>query len=728
MGSGKDEDHESIGLVILKYVLIFVDFVNCLLTFGWIGAVKKALAGEKLRTVPVADDESHRVRPDFKGKLLETPASGAKTLHEMGEYSFKNFADHKCMGRRDFIKWKSPKVKEFGPDIEWLTYKEVGEKAHKFGAALRASGCVAAPTTTNLARVEAPSRMAIFENTCPEWMLAAIGAFSQSIAVTTIYATLGIDAVVDAVNDNQIPVILCNKVNVSKLLDKIGKMKSLKTIVYTNDLVPKDDKTEIPKAPSGIKVISFDDYVASGDVDAYPLTPPSPETTAVVMYTSGSTGKPKGVIIKHKAIIACGSSADVILAPTVGERYLAYLPLAHIMELMIEFVMLSSGCTLCYADPKSLSATGSSPIGALEAYSPSLMVAVPKIWETLRKGILAKVGMSPPVAQVLVHTALEWRVIAQKYGFTTPLFSALVVKKFRKAVGGELRWALFGGGPLSGTVQDFIRAAFDIPLVQGYGLTETCAGLAIQDPEDFRHSVQGVALPCCEVKLESTPDVKDKAGLPYLSTDRKDVDGNDILGRGEICTRGGQVTSGYYMQEDKTKEEFRDDGWFHTGDIGQFMSDGSIRIVDRKKNLVKLKGGEYIALEQMESVYGGSNFVDAIAGGICCYGDGDMDRPVALLQLSEPYTMKWAKKNGIEGDFAKVKEDPKLYEAVMEDLKQEHAESGLSHLEKLVGVALLTDHWTPENGCLTAANKLQRRVVVETFAKEFEEVKKKGVF
>ena len=158
------------------------------------------------------------------------------------------------------------------------------------------------------------------------------------------------------------------------------------------------------------------------------------------------------------------------------------------------------------------------------------------------------------------------------------------------------------------------------------------------------------------------------------------------------------------------------------------MSDGSLRIVDRKKNLVKLKGGEYIAIENMEMAYGNSSFVDAIAGGICCYGDGDMDRPVALMQLSEPISMAWAKKNGVSGDFSAVKGSPQLYEAVLNDLNKEGKNAGLSNLEKLKAVTFLTNPWTPENGCLTAANKLQRRVVIDTFKKEYEAVKVKGIF
>ena len=139
-------------------------------------------------------------------------------------------------------------------------------------------------------------------------------------------------------------------------------------------------------------------------------------------------------------------------------------------------------------------------------------------------------------------------------------------------------------------------------------------------------------------------------------------------------------------------------------------------------------------LEKMEMIYGNSDFVDAVAGGICCYGDGDMDRCVALFQIAKPASMQWAKKTGLigadeqEGDWEKVKNSKELYDHVMGCFKKEHGPSDLSHLEKLQAVVMLDDPWTPENGCLTAANKLQRRKVIDDFAKEFEEVKQKGIF
>ena len=301
-------------------------------------------------------------------------------------------------------------------------------------------------------------------------MVACIGAFTQAVTVTTIYATLGMDAVVEAVQDNIIPVIVCNKRNVAKLLEKSKDMPSLKVIVYTNDLVAPDETIDIPsKPPRGIKIFSMGEFIASGDTKAFPPTPPKADSTAVVMYTSGSTGKPKGVIVTHRQIVGACASGEIALGVRKGEDvYLAYLPLAHIMEMMAEFALMSMGCTLCYADPKSLTATGAHPIGALEAYAPTLMVAVPKIWDVIKKGINAKVAAGSPVVQFLFKTAFQWRTFALEYGFDTPLFKALVFKKLKKAVGGNLRMGVSGGGPLNGEVQEFCRTAFSIDLIQGY--------------------------------------------------------------------------------------------------------------------------------------------------------------------------------------------------------------------------------------------------------------------
>jgi long-chain acyl-CoA synthetase len=594
---------------------------------------------------------------------------------------------------------------------------------------LRGVGLVAAPNEASLDQLTTSCSLAIFEMTCAEWMIAALGAFSQSMIVTTLYSTLGMDAVVDAVKDGVIRVLLCNKRNLGVLLPRLEDMPTLKCIIYTDNLIAANEEVPIPVNTSGVNVISFDDFIASGDTTQYPPTPPDPKTAAVLMYTSGSTGKPKGVVLTHMNVVSSVGACKVLLPPLDDGVYLSYLPLAHILELTAQLCMLGDGCTVCYADPKTLTATGASPIGALEQFSPTVMAAVPKIWDTIKKGVEGKLSLASPVARFLVDTAFEARSFAIAHGYDTPLFKLLVFNKFAKVVGGKLKFALSGGGPLNSEVQFFIRTAFGCPLVQGYGLTETCSSLSLQDTADLRSGIAGVPSPANEVKLESCPGFTDKSGLPYLVTDMRDTEGNSVFGRGEILVKGNTVALGYYMMPQISKEEgLGPNSWFHTGDIGQFMSDGSIRIVDRKKNLVKLKGGEYISLETMEGAYGNSSFVDAVAGGICCYGDGDMDRPIALMQLNKTTTMKWAQEKGISGDFLELASNKDLHGTVMADLQNECKKSRLSHLEKIVAVSFIVEPWTPENGCLTAANKLQRRAVIIVHKNEFEETKMKGIF
>jgi len=714
---------------LLKVLLLGLDFLIMVLTLGWVNAFKKLFSATPVRSVPVIDDPSHRVNANFKGKLLSKPSSGESTLYEIASNAFKKYSNRNCMGTREYLGMKSfnPPVKHFGV-VQWKTFDMVGLASHKFGAALKSVGLSSSPDKTTLDPIKKPCSLAIFENTCSEWLIAALGCFSQSIFVTTIYSTLGINAVVDAVNDGVISAMICNKTNVKKIVERIKEMPSLKTIIYTSYQIVPEDNTFIPPPPTDMMIISFNDFIEFGDTKLFPPLPPTPETMAVLMYTSGSTGKPKGVIITHAQGVAAVAAGEVGFGLESSDIYLGYLPLAHILELVAEFSMMLLGCMICYADPKTLTTKGAYPIGALEQYSPTIMAGVPKIWDVIKKGVEVKIGASSPLAQLIVNTAFQARIFANKHGWDTPLFKILVFKKFKKAVGGRLRMALSGGGPLNNEVQVFIRTCFGFPLMQGYGLTETCAGLTIQDPEDMRSGIAGVPIATCDVKLLSTPGIFDNGGFPYLRTDTHDVDGNRVHGRGEILVKGNNVSLGYYRMPEKTSEVYTKDGFFHTGDIGQFMEDGSIRIIDRVKNLVKLKGGEYIALEKMETAYGNSPFVDAIAGGVCCYGDGEMDRPIALLQLNEVFTMRWAEENSINGDFFSVKKSDELHAAILVNMEREAEKSGISYLERLAAVSLLTDPWTPENGCLTAANKLQRRVIIEKFSREFEAIRVKGIF
>ena len=308
-----------------------------------------------------------------------------------------------------------------------------------------------------------------------------------------------------------------------------------------------------------------------------------------------------------------------------------------------------------------------------------------------------------------------------KRGMDTPLFNALVFSKIKKITGGRLKLGVSGGGPCEKEVQEFVSATI-VPLLQGYGLTETCGGGTVQHPGDHETLRVGLPLGSLEIKLvdalteDGSGPLCDKDNKPYKTTDTVNAAGQPCKGRGEVWIGGNVVTDGYYKMPKQTKEAYMPGGYFATGDVGEWTPDGNLKIVDRKKNLVKLKGGEYVALEYMENKFGNSEFVDAIAGGIMVYAGGDVDRPVGFVQTSKVAICNWAKANNVPGEFEALLKDPRCRKAVMDDLNAHGKKAKLCDLEKLLNVTLLNgsmgqgpDAWTPVNGGLTPTNKLNRK-------------------
>ena len=218
-----------------------------------------------------------------------------------------------------------------------------------------------------------------------------------------------------------------------------------------------------------------------------------------------------------------------------------------------------------------------------------------QVWEAIRAGALAKVEKAGALAKFLIGLAVKMKAIANKQHRKTPLFNVLL-KKFKATTGGNLKATLSGGGAISAEVQEWCRTALDCPLIQGYGLTETTGGATIQMPDDMSIGIAGTPLSSVEVVLHSELEITDAKNVPYLATDTIHSTGAPCAGRGEVWLRGINVSAGYYKMAELTASDFDADGWFHTGDIGMLTPGGAIQIIDRKKNLVKLKGGEYVAL------------------------------------------------------------------------------------------------------------------------------------
>ena len=319
---------------------------------------------------------------------------------------------------------------------------------------------------------------------------------------------------------------------------------------------------------------------------------------------------------------------------------------------------------------------------------------------------------------------LRWKIRLQRVGLDTPISNLLFRAISKQVFGGRLRFGVTGGGPISASLQEFCWTCFGCPLIQGYALTETCVGGCFQTMDDKRVSVVGPPVPCVEIMLASEPDIQDSAGLPYLHTDTQDDNGNPIIGRGEICFRGPCLSSCYYKLPVETAEAFDEEGWFHSGDIGQFTADGVIQIVDRKKNLVKLRGGEYVRVESMEVAFGQSPFVSTA----CMVANGDMDTPLAIVKADNAYLSNWASSNGMRyetlNEFANKDE---TRAAVVQSMVKAGKEAGLTSLELRIKDCCIIagDEWGPGHG-MTASMKIDRKQIFNIYEKELKAMLKRN--
>lgn len=269
-----------------------------------------------------------------------------------------------------------------------------------------------------------------------------------------------------------------------------------------------------------------------------------------------------------------------------GDGLLAYLPAAHILEFVFENAVLYWGGTMGYGNPRTLSDVNVRNCkGDIREFKPTILIGVPAVWEQVRKGIVNKVSNGSFIVKNMFWGAMaakNWLLHTGLPG--VGVLDSVVFSKIKDATGGRLRICMNGGGPISKDTQRFISVAI-APMISGYGLTETAAMGVIMDPLSFTTEALGEITGAVEVKLV------DFADAGYFSTNSPP--------QGEIWIRGDSITDGYLDLEKETKEAFTDDGWFKTGDIGEFDRLGQLQIIDRKKNLVKTLNGEYIALEKV---------------------------------------------------------------------------------------------------------------------------------
>ncbi|CAI5511892.1 unnamed protein product, partial [Closterium sp. Naga37s-1] len=598
--------------------------------------------------------------------------------HNFFTFARQRFADNPCLGTRT------------SDGFSWESYELTARRASDFGAGLVYLG------------LKPGDRFGIYSVNNAEWVLAELGGYCYGLVNVSLYATLGQEAVNHVVNHSEMVAVVCSVETLSSLYKALPSAPAVKTVIYMQGggQAPSDADRQAAE-DAGVKLIPFSQVEEWGAQNPQEHTPPKPEDLAVLMYTSGTTGDPKGVMLTHRNIIANTTSCPAVLGTSgvtlgSGDRYLSYLPLAHIFERAALASMYMQGVAVGFYSGKVESLL--EDMGALK---PTVLFGVPRVFNKVHDKVLQQVDAGSALKRFLFNSAIGESAKVLKAGGafkSLPLWDTLIFKKVQARVGGCCRVILSGGAPISAATQQFLAIAFGCPALQGYGLSETSAAGTITALEDPNTGHVGPPQPSVDMKLAPVPEME------YLPTDKPKP-------RGEICFRGASVMVGYYKQEEMTAEVIDSDGWFHTGDIGQVNEDGTLTIIDRKKNIFKLAQGEYVAAEKLEVLYAGA----AVVGQIFVYGDSFKSSLVAVVVPEKDVLSDWATSSGAlsadeaaTASLADLCALPGAKEYVLDELVKRAKATSMKGFEVVRGVTLEAEAFTTDNDLMTPSFKLKR--------------------
>ena len=413
---------------------------------------------------------------------------------------------------------------------------------------------------------------------------------------------------------------------------------------------------------------------------------------ATIIYTSGTTGKPKGVMLSHENIVSDVLNSDKRVPLRKGNtRALSFLPICHIFERMLTYVYQYGGISIYFAE--SIEKISDN----LKEVHPHVMSVVPRLLEKVYDKIYAKGADLTGIKKKLFFWALdlgmEYKPYNENgafYNFKLGIARKLIFSKWQEGLGGELELLVSGSAALQTRLTKVFTAA-GIPVMEGYGLTETSPVISVNDMRNggFRIGTVGKVIDNVEVKIAED---------------------------GEILCKGPNVMMGYYKDEAQTAEVIKN-GYFHTGDIGEIDADGFLKITDRKKEMFKTSGGKYVAPQILENIFKQSRFIEQIM----VIGDGEK-MPAAFIQPAFDFVKEWAIRHSI--DLGSTNEDicnnPKVIARIQEDIDEANKKFG--NWEQVKRFELTPDIWSIEAGHITPTMKLKRKIIKEKYQKLYDKI------
>ena len=551
--------------------------------------------------------------------------------------------------------------------------------------------------------------LGIFAKNCIHWGITEQACNAFNFVVVPVYETLGMDSVEYIMQQTHMKTCICGTDEAVKLLESCSKVRSLKYIVQIGEISPEMKQRA---EECNLTIIPFDEIEAEGEEHPLPIQPPCGDDVCTICYTSGTTGQPKGVVITHRNYISSiMATISTGLFPESTDRYLSYLPLAHVLERVLNYAILSAGGRIGYSQGSTRKI-----VDDLKALRPTIFCSVPQLLNRVCSTIKAEIEKKG----VLVNTLFHWGMASKQYRVTHRLnkhhwfFDPLLFNAIRRSAGLDcVRITVCGSAPLSNEVKCFLRCMLNGIVVEGYGATETCGPTTIEYADDTSVGTVGGSIPCCFVKLVDVPE------MGYYATDRVHEE-SLCLGRGELCIRGYNIFSDYYKNPNATKNAFDEDGFFKTGDIAVLLPNYAIKIIGRRKDYFKLSQGEYISAEKLEELYSATPFVKQMF----IHGDSLRSYLVAFIVPEKDYVMNWAKsvpslKNK---SFSEICKSEILHDQITNELSRIYKEQKLKGFERIVKFFIDSEGWSVTDNLVTPTFKLKRHNIKDKYENQINEM------
>lgn len=556
--------------------------------------------------------------------------------------------------------------------------------SHSFNAVSAAAGRLRA----GLAElgVRAGDRIGILSDNSPQWIIVDQATIGLGAVVVPLYTTSGVEETRHVISDSGARIVAANgPEHVKKLLAMAPSIPEMTAIIAIHHGAEPQ-----AAANGGPPVLTLDS--ASADQTA-PVVQGSPDDLATIIYTSGTTGPSKGVMLTHGNILANCYDALEALTLSDTDQTLSVLPIAHSFERTAGYYAVTmAGGSIAFAE-------GLTSIAAnLQEIQPTVLLVVPRLLEVIYSRVMKQVESGPAFKRAMFNAAVSVGKQAAEYrhhGKSVPpqlaapmaIFRKLVFARINAVFGGRLRYLISGGAPLPKEIFRFLAAA-EVPIVEGYGLTEAAPVVSV-NLDRGRTRIGTVGRPLATVEAKTAPD-------------------------GELLLRGPNVMKGYYKREDDTKETIDAEGWLHTGDIASIDAEGFIAITDRKKEIIVLSGGKNISPANLETRLA----TDPYIAQACVIGDR-RKHLAALLVPNLENLGDYLKSNGLDATRPEeLVETPAIRQLFGSKLKEFN--KPLSDVEAISAFTLVARPFSQENGELTPTLKLRRKVVQEHYREQIE--------